>query len=96
MGRASTPTKAGFQFDEKLDWLPALGISYHMGVDGISLFFVLLSTLLTPICILASWESVQTRVKEYMIAFLVLETHDGRHVLRARPRRCSTSSSKAC
>jgi len=45
-----------------------------MGVDGISVFFVLLSTFLTPICILASWESVQTRVREYMIAFLVLET----------------------
>src|SRR5436853_6412352 len=45
-----------------------------MGIDGISLFFVLLSTLLTPICILASWEAIQTRVKEYMVAFLVLET----------------------
>jgi NADH-quinone oxidoreductase subunit M len=67
-------TKAGFQFEEKLDWVPALNIGYHMGIDGISLFFVLLSTLLTPICILASWESIQTRVKEYMIAFLVLET----------------------
>src|SRR6185437_12232665 len=52
----------------------ALNIGYHMGIDGISLFFVLLSTLLTPICILASWDAVQTRVKEYMIAFLVLET----------------------
>ena len=45
-----------------------------MGVDGISMLFVLLSTLLTPICILASWEAIETRVKEYMIAFLVLET----------------------
>jgi NADH-quinone oxidoreductase subunit M len=68
------PTKAGFQFEEKLAWVPALNIGYHMGIDGISLFFVLLSTLLTPICVLASWEAVQTRVKEYMIAFLVLET----------------------
>ncbi|MEI7871727.1 MAG: NADH-quinone oxidoreductase subunit M [Alphaproteobacteria bacterium] len=68
------PTKASFQFEEKLDWVPALSIGYHVGIDGISLFFVLLSTLLTPICILASWESVQVRVKEYMIAFLVLET----------------------
>ena len=57
-----------------MDWVPALGIGYHMGIDGISLFFVLLSTLLTPICILASWESVHVRVKEYMVAFLVLET----------------------
>ncbi|HLG49719.1 MAG TPA: NADH-quinone oxidoreductase subunit M [Reyranella sp.] len=68
------PTKAGFQFEEKVAWIPALNIGYHMGIDGISLFFVLLSTLLTPICILASWEAVQTRVKEYMVAFLVLET----------------------
>jgi NADH-quinone oxidoreductase subunit M len=67
-------TKASFQFEEKFDWVPALGIGYHMGVDGISLFFVLLSTLLTPICILASWDSIKVRVKEYMIAFLVLET----------------------
>jgi NADH-quinone oxidoreductase subunit M len=68
------PTKAGFQFEEKLAWVPALNIGYHMGIDGISLFFVLLATLLTPICILASWESVHVRVKEYMVAFLVLET----------------------
>ncbi|WP_428682221.1 NADH-quinone oxidoreductase subunit M [Reyranella sp.] len=68
------PTKAGFQFEEKVAWVPALNIGYHAGIDGISLFFVLLSTLLTPICILASWESVKVRVKEYMIAFLVLET----------------------
>src|SRR3977135_2030748 len=67
-------TKAGFQFEEKLDWVPALNIGYHMGIDGISLFFVLLSPLLTPICILSSWEAVHVRVKEYMIAFLVLET----------------------
>ena len=68
------PTKAGFQFEEKLAWVPALNIGYHMGIDGISLFFVLLATLLTPICVLSSWEAVQNRVKEYMIAFLVLET----------------------
>ena len=66
--------KAGFQFEEKLDWVPALNIGYHVGIDGISLFFVLLSTLLTPICIRSSWEAVQVRVKEYMVAFLVLET----------------------
>jgi hypothetical protein len=64
----------GFQLQETVEWIPAFGISYHMGVDGISVLFVLLSTFLTPICILASWEAVQTRVKEYMIAFLVLET----------------------
>ncbi len=67
-------TTAKFQFVEKAEWITSWGITYHMGVDGISVFFVLLSTLLTPICVLASWEAIQTRVKEYMIAFLVLET----------------------
>ncbi len=64
----------GFQFEERAEWIPALNIAYRMGVDGISMPFVLLSTLLTPICILASWEAIEVRVKEYMIAFLVLET----------------------
>jgi NADH-quinone oxidoreductase subunit M len=63
-----------FQFVEKREWMAPFGITYHMGVDGISMLFVLLSTLLTPLCILASWEAIETRVKEYMIAFLVLET----------------------
>ena len=67
-------TTAAFQFVEKRDWMPAFGISYHLGVDGISVLFVLLTTLLTPICILASWTSIKDRVKEYMIAFLILET----------------------
>ncbi|TCS64136.1 NADH-quinone oxidoreductase subunit M [Varunaivibrio sulfuroxidans] len=71
---AFDPTTAAFQFEERVAWMPAYNISYHMGVDGISMLFVLLSTLLTPICILASWRSVKERVKEYMIAFLVLET----------------------
>ena len=65
---------AGFQFVEQLDWLSEFGVTYHVGVDGISVLFILLSTLLTPICILASWESVHSRVREYMVAFLVLET----------------------
>ena len=65
---------ADFQFVERAEWIPEFGITYHMGVDGISMMFVLLSTLLTPICVLASWESVAHRVKEYMVAFLVLET----------------------
>ncbi len=65
---------ADFQFTEKGEWLKPLGINYHMGIDGISMFFVFLSALLTPICILSAWESVEKRVREYMIAFLVLET----------------------
>lgn len=65
---------AEFQFVEKSVWFEEIGLSYHMGVDGISMFFVFLSALLTPVCILSSWEAVQKRVKEYMIAFLVLES----------------------
>src|SRR5689334_2612449 len=67
-------TSADYQFVEQVSWLPDFGIGYIMGVDGISILFILLSTLLTPICILSSWGAVQTRVREYMIAFLVLET----------------------
>jgi NADH-quinone oxidoreductase subunit M len=63
---------AAFQFVETYPWLGPL--TYKMGVDGISMPFVMLTTLLMPLCILASWESVEARVKEYMIAFLVLET----------------------
>lgn len=66
-------TTASFQMVEKVAWLDS-GISYHMGVDGISMLFVILTTFLMPLCILASWESVEKRVKEYMIAFLILET----------------------
>ncbi len=65
-------SSAGFQFVEEYSWLGPL--KYKMGVDGISMLFVILTTFLMPITILASWESVEHRVKEYMIAFLVLET----------------------
>ena len=65
---------AAFQFEEKAVWMPGLGLAYHMGIDGISMFFVLLSTLLTVLCVGASWITITDRVKEYMIAFLVLET----------------------
>jgi NADH-quinone oxidoreductase subunit M len=62
----------GFQFLEERAWLGP--IKYKMGVDGISMLFIILTTFLMPLTILASWESVEKRVKEYMIAFLVLET----------------------
>jgi len=67
-------TNSGFQFQESLSWLPEFGVGYRMGVDGISVLFVLLSTALTPICILASWDAITVRVRDYMLAFLVLET----------------------
>ncbi|WP_315799702.1 NADH-quinone oxidoreductase subunit M [Bradyrhizobium sp. SZCCHNS3002] len=67
------PGQTDFQFVEKSNWLAA-GISYHMGVDGISLPFVILTTALMPFCIVASWKSVTNRLREYMMAFLILET----------------------
>ena len=66
-------SSADFQFVEKAPWLGG-AITYSMGVDGVSLPFVVLTTALMPISILASWTSIQRRVREYMIAFLVLET----------------------
>ena len=65
--------EAGFQFVEDTSWLGG-GIDYRVGVDGISVLFVLLTTFLMPFCILASMKSVKKRMVEYMIAFLVLET----------------------
>ncbi|HVV43530.1 MAG TPA: NADH-quinone oxidoreductase subunit M, partial [Nitrobacter sp.] len=67
------PASTDFQFVEKTNWLAA-GIRYHMGVDGISLPFVILTTALLPFCIIASWKAITQRVPEYMMAFLVLET----------------------
>ncbi len=68
------PTTSAFQFEERAEWLPQYKITYRMGVDGISMLFVILSTFLMPLCILASWESIQKMVREYMVAFLALET----------------------
>ncbi len=67
------PSNSDFQFTERRPWLSST-ISYYVGVDGLSLPFVILTTFLMPICILASWRSINVRVKEYMIAFLALET----------------------
>ncbi|MDI6726251.1 MAG: NADH-quinone oxidoreductase subunit M, partial [Smithellaceae bacterium] len=62
------------QFVEQAPWFPEWGISYLVGIDGISLLLILLTTLLTTICVLASWHDIKDRVKEYFVAFLVLET----------------------
>ncbi|MCK1621062.1 NADH-quinone oxidoreductase subunit M [Bradyrhizobium sp. 159] len=67
------PAQPDFQFVEKTPWL-ASGTTYHMGVDGISLPFVILTTALMPFCIVASWKSVTSRLREYMMAFLIMET----------------------
>ncbi|MCZ7595977.1 MAG: NADH-quinone oxidoreductase subunit M [Hyphomicrobium sp.] len=66
------PTNAGFQFVEERAWLDLF--KFKLGVDGISMLFVILTTFLMPLCILQSWVVIEKRVKEYMIAFLVLET----------------------
>ncbi|MEO8882190.1 MAG: NADH-quinone oxidoreductase subunit M [Devosia sp.] len=67
------PTQAGFQFVENYEWI-GNSIGYRMGVDGISVLFVVLTALLMPICVIASWGSVHSRVREYLIVFLILET----------------------
>ncbi|RLB08311.1 MAG: NADH-quinone oxidoreductase subunit M [Deltaproteobacteria bacterium] len=66
--------KAGMQFVEKVPWIKEWGVTYYMGVDGISLLLILLTTFLTVLCILSSWRAVEKSVKEYMISFLFLET----------------------
>ncbi|PPR44595.1 MAG: NADH-quinone oxidoreductase subunit M [Alphaproteobacteria bacterium MarineAlpha5_Bin6] len=65
---------SSYQLVEKYKWFDDFNFYYHIGVDGISLFMILLSTFLTPFCILASWDSIKKRIKEYMVAFLLLET----------------------
>ena len=67
------PSLGGYQLVESMNWLGG-GIRYKMGVDGISILFVLLTTFIMPICIIASWTSIKERVADFMIAFLVLET----------------------
>jgi len=63
-----------FQFVEKFEWISGYKIFYHIGVDGISFFFILLTTFLMPICFLAGWNTITKRTKEYVVAFLVMET----------------------
>ena len=69
---AFDPATVAFQFVERAEWMPGLGVSYYLGVDGISVLFVVLSSFLVPICVLASWRAITERVKEYMVAFLVM------------------------
>jgi NADH-quinone oxidoreductase subunit M len=64
----------GFQYETDQPWIPTPNIHYHMGVDGISMWLIVLTTFLTPLCVLISWNSIQDRVKEFFIILLVLET----------------------
>ena len=57
-----------------IEWIPSLGISYHIGIDGISLWLVLLTTFLTPVCILAAWNSIEKGLSGFMMSLLALET----------------------
>jgi NADH-quinone oxidoreductase subunit M len=66
-------SSADYQFVERYDWLPDFGISYHVGVDGISLLLVVLTTFLTPVSLLCSWESIASRVREFAFFMLALE-----------------------
>jgi NADH-quinone oxidoreductase subunit M len=68
------PANPGFQLIERKEWIPGTGIIYQKGVDGISIWFVLVSTFLTPICVISAWKAIHDRVREFMIAMLVLET----------------------
>jgi NADH-quinone oxidoreductase subunit M len=67
-------SRADFQFVERAAWMPSLGVAYHLGIDGISLLLVLLTTLLMPLALLSAWDSIHERTKEFVIAMLVLET----------------------
>src|SRR5436309_5834290 len=66
--------QAGFQYEVNVQWIPTPNIHYHMGVDGISMWLVVLTTFLTPLCVLISWKSIHERVKEFFILLLILET----------------------
>lgn len=68
-----THGEAGFQFEENRPWIPAFGINYHLGIDGISLWLIILATFLTTLSVLASWKGIEHRVKEFFIFILLLE-----------------------
>ncbi len=68
------PTSSLFQFGEHRPWIETFNVNYTLGVDGISLLLVLLTTLIMPICVLGSWRYIQSRVKEFMVCLLVMET----------------------
>ncbi|ABS28333.1 NuoM family protein [Anaeromyxobacter sp. Fw109-5] len=73
-GFDASPGAPEFQFEQFTPWIQSIGIGYHVGLDGVALLLVMLTTVLTPIVILSAWRAVEERVKEFMIALLVLET----------------------
>jgi NADH-quinone oxidoreductase subunit M len=64
---------AGYQFEERYAWIPAWGVSYHVGIDGLSLWLVILTTFLTPLCLLGAWNQIESRVREFVVFMLLLE-----------------------
>ena len=68
------PEIIGYQFEESRRWMPTLGVSYHVGIDGINLLLVLLTTFLTPVALAAAWGAIEDRVKEFVATMLILET----------------------
>ena len=68
------PVGAEYQFVERVSWIPALGVEYHLGVDGVSILLALLTVLLTPLAVLGSWRYIERHVKEFHILLLVLTT----------------------
>jgi NADH-quinone oxidoreductase subunit M len=74
LGFDASPLAPEFQFEQYVPWVASIGIGYHVGLDGVALLLVMLTTVLTPIVILSAWKAVEDRVKEFMIALLVLET----------------------
>src|ERR1700691_3844591 len=64
----------GFQFEERADWIPALGAHYHLGIDGISLLLVMLTTFMGVIATVCAWNAIQDRAKGYYAMFLLLQT----------------------
>ncbi|NIT13885.1 MAG: Fe-S-binding domain-containing protein, partial [Candidatus Dadabacteria bacterium] len=65
---------ASMQFEQKVPWLSEFGINYHLGIDGISVFLVLLTTFIMPVTILSAWNAIQKGVREFLVLMFVLET----------------------
>ncbi|MFA6111593.1 MAG: NADH-quinone oxidoreductase subunit M, partial [Candidatus Latescibacterota bacterium] len=65
---------AEFQFVERAPWIPFLGVTYRLGIDGISLLLVLLATLVMPLCVLVPWRYIESRVREFLVSLLVMES----------------------
>jgi NADH-quinone oxidoreductase subunit M len=68
------PNTYRFQFGEHMPWIPGYNINYTLGIDGITIFLILLTTILAPICVLCSWTAIKERVKEFMFCILMMET----------------------